>query len=200
LVIALLAVVAIPLSVHAYNGNTAANYADQWATQHNSNYPQFGSDCTNFVSQAMHTGGYSYVGNWGSTTNDRNWYVDYVWWAPWWPWQNSNSWSVASDLKQFLYLDLPGGFDWGTWQGNQYSGLSGVNQGDLLFFDWGQGLGISHVTMDVGFGQDPNSGMWGDYIDEHTSDRYHAFWTLQPYNAAASSTTIYKVHIDPGNY
>lgn len=50
-----------------YNSSMASNYAYQWALSKNPQYPDFsantlqGGDCTNFVSQALHTGGWQYT-------------------------------------------------------------------------------------------------------------------------------------------
>lgn len=43
--------------VLAYSGKKAADYADQYATSRNPNYDSFASDCTNFVSQCVYSGG-----------------------------------------------------------------------------------------------------------------------------------------------
>ena len=65
--------------------------------------------------------------------------------------------------------------------------------GDVLFFNWGQGEGLSHAVIQVGIGTDPNlypNQVWyGNYIDEHTNNRKHAFWSLKPYNADWKTTT-----------
>ena len=41
----------------AYNGSDAASYAKQYANSYNPDYPVFGEDCTNFVSQCVYDGG-----------------------------------------------------------------------------------------------------------------------------------------------
>ena len=41
----------------AYNGSDAASYAKQYANSSNPDYPVFGADCTNFVSQCVYDGG-----------------------------------------------------------------------------------------------------------------------------------------------
>lgn len=69
--------------------------------------------------------------------------------------------------------------------------------GDALFYDW-QNDGL--IRIQVGSGPDPNSGWWGDYVDQHTTDRYHAFWSLKPYNANYMSTTYIRVvHVSASN-
>ena len=41
----------------AYNGTKAAEYAKKYANSSNPDYPVFGADCTNFVSQCVYDGG-----------------------------------------------------------------------------------------------------------------------------------------------
>ncbi len=66
--------ISTPATAYAYDGNTAAQYAMNWAFGANPNYPgPFPSDCTNFASQALHEGGYPFV-NVGD-------YSAYAWWA-----------------------------------------------------------------------------------------------------------------------
>lgn len=194
----------------AYDGNQAANYADSYATSSNRNQyidmRDWGKDdCTNFVSQALHAGGFSFVNKTSNWQDDANWYFNKL---PWWQWYLqpkyhatfSRSWVNAPDLYSFLIQDSPGGWSWGTASGTS-SGSSGVYKGDLLFYDWGQGQGISHVSIQVASGGDTYySGWYGDLVDAHQSDRWHAIWSLDPENAFASSTTVYKMHIDPNNH
>ncbi|WP_162233018.1 amidase domain-containing protein [Nostocoides japonicum] len=189
--LAAVATVTLAGPAEAYDGGDAAAYADTWALSYNSHYLKFGDDCTNFVSQSLHAGGKPFVGYGTSPTSDSVW------------WQNksanawSHSWTVAWDLYQ--YLDYHGGG--GTYEGsapgtsiNPYT-PSSVKTGDALFYDWGHGEGVSHSAIQVGIGGDPSSGYQGNYIDEHTSGRKHAFWSLYPYNAYRSTTTIYFLHI-----
>lgn len=188
----------------AYDKYRAANYADWWAGSRNGAYPSFGSfpywgsDCTNFVSQAMYDGGFSMVGG-GSETSPWEWWI-----RPnnWGRYDFSHSWSVAADLRQFLIYHYPGGYSQGTAPGSStnYWTPDAVTTGDLLFYDWGRGEGISHVGMQVGYGTDPDMGWNGNFTDQHQTDRRHAFWSLRPYNNDWPSTTIYFMHIAANNY
>lgn len=52
---------------YRYDGGTAANWAYNNYNKYSTNFPAFkvwGSDCTNFVSQALYAGGKSMAGNW----------------------------------------------------------------------------------------------------------------------------------------
>lgn len=55
----------------AYNGSDAASYAKQYANSPNPDYPVFGEDCTNFVSQCVYDGGMPMLV--GGT--DAHWYL-----------------------------------------------------------------------------------------------------------------------------
>lgn len=52
-------------ATNTYNRERAVSYAKQYATVRNLQYPYYGSNCMNFVSQCMHAGGipYDYTGN-----------------------------------------------------------------------------------------------------------------------------------------
>lgn len=179
-------------SALAFSGTGARDYANRWATARNSNYPNFGSDCTNFVSQALHSGGgYPYT-NYGS-------YNSNAWWVSWnglW-FSYTNSWSVTNSLRTFLILDYPGGWDWG------FQPVQPSNQalyGDVFFYDWQGDGSYEHASMEVAYsGTDANSGWSGNLIDQHTTDRYHAIWHLWPYNSNRYTTKIDLIHVDSGN-
>jgi hypothetical protein len=187
------------LPAAAYNGQGAASYADSWALGRNANYPSFGADCTNFVSQAMHQGGgYSYIGRNGSTTDDTLWWVS---WNSVLGFRWSRSWSVAQNNFNFLYSTYPGGWGQGTAPGSAsyYWTPAAVVTGDLLYYDWQSDGWLDHVAMQVGWGTDPTSRWSGNYVDQHSNDRLHAFWSLRPYNSQWASTTIRFMHIDSRN-
>jgi Putative amidase domain len=201
---ACLAATAGPAS--AYSGSGAASYADKWATSDNyPTYPIFSSDCTNFVSQALHAGGYPFrnepengTDTWWESRTGPTKDTGYVW-------AESASWINVVANYDFLLADIPGGIPEGTAKGSatNYYTPNSVVTGDVLYYDWGQGEGMSHATIQVGIGDDPNlypNQVWyGNYIDEHTSNRYHAFWSLKPYNSYWSTTTIYFMHVSASN-
>jgi hypothetical protein len=183
----------------AYSGTGAAQYADKWATSRNSDYPSFSDDCTNFVSQALHSGGgYSYVGQSKSAKNDA------YWWAAWKPnagFSWSNSWSVANDSYIFQLDHIPGAVPEGTASGaatNDYT-PDAVKTGDVLYYDWNSDGHMDHATIQVGIGTDPESGWYGNYVDQHSTDHKHEFWSERPRNSKWATTTIYFMHVLPDN-
>lgn len=57
-----------------YDREAAAAYARRWATSYNSAYKQFTNDCTNFISQALYAGGWTFTGSEFSRTANTTWY------------------------------------------------------------------------------------------------------------------------------
>ena len=153
-------------------------------------------DCTNFVSQALYWGYLPEVG--GSSQTDLN-----QWWynlnnQTW-----SNTWTVAPDLRTFLLNRYAN--DIFTVYGTSLSPTIGVyppnptvNVGDPLFYDWDYTSApnqFTHATIIVAYGTDPTSGWVGALVDSHSTNRYHAIWTLAPYNSQYLTTEIDGVHI-----
>lgn len=205
-VLALISVVIVsvgglPATAFAYNGGAAASWADQWALSVEPyGVPTFSDDCTNFVSMSLHYGG-GYPerqgSNIGPTSNDTYWYMAVV---GIWVW--SNSWTVAQDQYNFQHWKIPGG----TNEGSVNAGSNGSNfeypytpnsvvTGDEIFYDWNSDGHLDHMSIQVGIGKDPTSGWSGNYVDQHTTNRFHAFWSLFPYNTQWQTTTITFEHI-----
>lgn len=69
-------------------------------------------------------------------------------------------------------------------------------KGDIVFYNWdytgdkyGSGFFGNHVAIVVAAsGTDPKSGWTGPLVDEHTTNRKHAIWSLIPYNAQFATT------------
>jgi hypothetical protein len=86
----------------SYNRAAAVTYADTWAHGRNSAYPSFGSgcncnDCTNYISQVLHNGGYPLrTGNWNKESIYEWWYRKVLWW-----YETSNTWSAADWLMMY---------------------------------------------------------------------------------------------------
>lgn len=186
----------------AYTRGNAVNYADRWALSRNSaSYPSWSVDCTDFVSQALVAGGYPQYGTNSSVTDD------HYWWGYWllWDFNHSHSWAVAPDHYNFQMWHYPGGWleavvnssDSAYW--GAYDNVNMIG-GDVLFFDWGKGEGMSHAAFQVWPGYSQYTSNWyGDLSDQHTTDRYHVSWSHIEVNADWPTTTIYEVHIDDRN-
>jgi hypothetical protein len=172
-------------SLAAYNPSGAASYAEYWWNKRNPDYPNFNTDCTNFVSQAMNVGG-GWPERYGST-EDTKWYCDKIlWW-----WSYSSSWINASFLYNYMrnYTTYLG--SWKTYPipaGNNTS----ITKGDILSYHWdGGGTAKDHSSIVTAYGQDPKSIYYGDLECQHTTDRYRAIWHLVPYNANYKTTVVF---------
>jgi hypothetical protein len=203
LAVGVVAVVAVLISATdalAYNGAGAAAYADRYALSPNPSFLYFGSDCTNFVSQAMYLGGgHHFVGSpYPAVYSNR---------AQWWVWGDASgrttSWSVADDLHYFLQVNSPGGVN----MGEQFGGAAnypyspvGVVKGDIIFYDFDvyKSSAYTHATIQVGVDKDYLGHGYGNVVDEHTSPRKHAIWNLIPYNSQWQTTSVSEWHI-PSN-
>ena len=64
-------------ALQLFSGTAAAAYAKKWALSTNPAYLRFDDDCTNFVSQSMEAGGWTYI--YGSDVCDER-KSDSVWW------------------------------------------------------------------------------------------------------------------------
>jgi hypothetical protein len=144
----------------------AAEYADRWAGaasdgeygyNYNHDYPNYsgrGGDCSNYVSQILHEGGFKTGGGWNYTSNTA-----------------SRSWCNASGLAGYL-----------IWSGRGYTIIKGTYSqvyqkayklipGDVIAY---QEKGkIVHMAFVVGA---DSKGY--PLVDTHTTDRYHVPWDL----------------------
>lgn len=198
LVLALVLATILSAPSHAYDKVAADAYAEKWWNGRNPSFPNFsGTDCANFVSQAINAGGYPMTEGW-----DRA--ADSEWWARLQPfgWYNyTYTWSVASELRLYLLWGRPGASSQGSAPGSseQYWTPDIVTSGDPIFYDWGLGEGISHAAIQTGYGDDPNSDLSGNFVNQHSNNRKHAFWSLKPYNEYWRSTKVHFVHIYPSS-
>ena len=186
----------------AYNGQTAANYANVYALSYNPNYPADTDDCTDFVSQALHAGGQPirvYDGT-VSPTNINNWWdfstTESVTWFELGS-QSTKTARFAVDLKWFMATS-----GWGTVEATYSAATDGmappydsIGTGDILFYNWGGGTGISHAAVQVGSGTTPD-GYTGSWVDYHTYNHKQVFWTTRPYNLTWQTTTVIEMHVN----
>jgi hypothetical protein len=156
----------------------AVSYADAWAKSRNSNYPSFSSDCTNFASQTIgpNGAGYPMTASWYAK---RNFYF-------FWDW--TNSWSVVTDF--LTYAQKQGMITFITFE-NPTGQWSSGTPGDIISYQWSGTGPWNHLSILVSSnGIDPTTGLRAALVDQHTTDRYHAVFTLQPYNPDWRTTRI----------
>jgi Putative amidase domain len=150
-------------NANRFDPNAAARYAHYWSGKDGSkdryNRNQYGdpqpNNCTNFVSQALHAGGWKIKGGWDP--NDlNNWHYDLTGPARW-----SKTWSVSGVLRSFgtRYTDRAVEMEvkdvadaWVMWS---------MLPGDMYFMDWdpnGWPDGtIDHALMVTGVFRAPSS-------------------------------------------
>lgn len=187
----------------AYNGQTAANYANVYALSTNSHYPNYGTtDCTNFVSQALDAGGQPPRTATGSVTPTslKNWWDFSTTQAVTWfeiGSQSTKTSRVAVDLKWFMAAES----GWGSVAATYSYASDGpappydsIGTGDILFYNWGGGTGISHAAIQVGSGTTPDN-YTGSWVDQHSPGRKQIFWTQRPYNLTWATTTVVEMHV-----
>jgi putative amidase-like protein len=176
-----------PLSALAYSGSAAASYADQYATSYNPLYPSFankGGDCANFVSQALFAGGIAQRPA-GTYSGTAAWYMTQTRKS----WSYSTTWINAQSNSVFLLQHLPGVTTVANVMAPSPTETPPSNaiQGDVVFYDWNNDGTFDHESIITTAD--------GQYVDAHTNNRFHAFWTLAPYNSDWMTTHIVVLHI-----
>ncbi len=209
-----------------YNGAAAARYADTYWSNYNIDYASFGgTDCTNFVSQALNSGpgnAEDYGKPWEPTYLQEPLYnypsvVDNPGDLSYWYGEltgyganyYSNTWTVAPDLFYFLTF-YDGSSSYFTYSFDYYQNGTAPSippsnaLGDPFFYNWdardnGEGIyGIDHATITAygGWGTD---GTWGTEVDAHDSNRQHVFWTLRfvqnPSNPYWPTEEVFTDHV-----
>jgi hypothetical protein len=174
-----------------YNGAAAAAYADTYWNNYNSAWPSFansGGDCTNFVSQALFAGGITMR---LSPPNSGNaaWYMvksKQRHWSYAVPWVNAQANSI------FALQHLPGVTQVASYYGVAPGQMVADNatQGDIVLYDFNNDGVYDHEAIVVA-----NDGTSWDLVDAHTNNRYHAYWTLAPYNGSWATTRLVVLHI-----
>ncbi|MCH7335191.1 amidase domain-containing protein [Acinetobacter sp. NIPH 2699] len=143
-----------------WNYSSASNYALQWALSRNPNYISFTNDCTNFVSQALRTGGWKDTATLISTQMHSWFYKSGTNYA--------QTWSTANGLRN----RVANGYELGTTKlGKSFAGLgpeylnNQIRVGDIILADWtGDGI-YDHAMMvtQVSFSE--------TLVSYHTTDR-----------------------------
>jgi hypothetical protein len=156
-----------------YNRAGAVAAANHWSANGynmtNPSYYRLGNDCTNFVSQSVHGGGVAYDVGGGANIG---WYPHYIAWD-------------AVHWFDYYWHQLHAKVTYESVTMN--AAYTSAEAGDVYMYDWGRGEGWSHVSIEAGFGGFASwtengrsyssvTGGSGDYIDQHTTDRWHSPW------------------------
>lgn len=160
----------------SYDLSKAIAYADKWALSRNPSYSYYGGrggDCSNFVSQCLHAGGFPMNSAWYGYGNDKD----------------AKNWISQNDLRTYLVsngygklINNPSDSDikignpvWYKWNGSKSQ-----NASDSYY--------TNHVTLCVGWNASGTP-----IIDSHTTAYYHHPWNYGP------STTVYKTLVFNGS-
>ncbi len=186
--------------------------------------PAGNDNCAAYASEALNYGGYSWVRNLQYINDAWYWNLGNEGLRKTTTPNDSISFRNAPDLYNFLITydhdnHNGGGAGGGTLKRTDYgygpyNTYNDLGVGDLLFFDFGQGSGIDHVRMEIGwystqpsysgFLQAWNSWVYrGDFADNQSPGRYHDFWNgfyaNKDGNVDPNYVTIYEVGIDTLN-
>lgn len=138
-----------------YDRMGAVQYAERWWNSHNSQYKNFDVNCTNFVSQCLHSGGAQMRGYPGKGTG-------------WWMQNNawSYSWSVAHSMNLFLPRSKTG------LRAAKVQSAEELRPGDVICYDF-QGDGrFDHTTFVVA--KDKNN---MPLVNAQTSNSRMRYWS-----------------------
>ncbi|SDZ48092.1 Putative amidase domain-containing protein [Evansella caseinilytica] len=162
-----------PLST--YNRSKAAEYAKKYATKSNPNYKRYNSNCTNFVSQAVHAGGKkekkpSSV-NRGITETTKYWYNDDSYDCNgnncYWRTKISTSWIRVKDFYTYW---LNKGMDVTT-SANKNTIVNNAKVGDVIQFKNKSGWYHSVIVTKKANGTVYISSNTKDYYNEDFKDK-----------------------------
>lgn len=200
IIVLILAIAMAQLSTAAaYNRTKAVNYANTYATQHNSDYRYFGlgGNCTNFVSQCLFAGEAPKDSIWWYQKNIGPRILDTY----------SNAWTVADDFKNYIKNNLQALRLVSKWRktanpsNNTFAYVNNSNNLtctgiEIIFYDWDDDGEINHSSIIVKTGTAADSsGDYGDLIDQNSRDRYQVIWHLDDYNTKRDTTAIYAFRL-----
>jgi hypothetical protein len=167
---------ATPAFAGSYNRSAALAYADQWTSNtdygdpvmRNSDYPNFGIDCTNFASQVLYAGGYPPRGSSQDGCYPDEWWKPF--WFGWWVW--TWSWSVAECQRQYMYRH----HEFQSWD---ISSIYSMEAGDILQMSQDGSGTPTHSRVIVGPGYDIILWTWESQLaSQHTTDRKRRYWNI----------------------
>lgn len=143
-----------PMAWSRYSYGKMVAYADRYWKHHNSAWRTYGTDCTNFVSQAMHAGGWGPKG--GAIiqrSSNKYWFYGPTKWTTSYTWAAAENWYwfAKKHSKRTKILD-------NVWK---------MAKADVLQADWGRDKNIDH-TMIV-----TKKYRGTPYLTYHTSDTHN---------------------------
>ncbi|MEH7505147.1 amidase domain-containing protein [Neobacillus drentensis] len=144
-----------------YNRLKAVQYAERWWNSYNPAYKKFEVDCTNFISQCLHTGGAPMR---GYPNRGAGWWLQTSNW--------SYSWAVANSLKIYFANSKSG------LSARQVSSPDQLLLGDVICYDFEGDGRFNHNTIVTG--KDAN-GM--PLVNAHTYNSRMRYWAYEDSSA-----------------
>ena len=130
------------------------------------------SDCTDFVSDALHLG--------GGMPQTSDWYTKrhfYVWR------ERSHTWSVAGEFIHYWIWARQS--ETRVWSISPTASVTPADLGDVIVYNWEHGHGYSHLAVETGFGwatwkdaYGHSHSFYGDLISQHSHARRNSPWNL----------------------
>jgi hypothetical protein len=176
----------LPIIMKPYDRTAAVSHAEAFAHGRSADYPNFGTgcsctDCTNYVSQALHKGGIQLkTGNWDDNSIHEWWYRKVLWW-----YENSKTWSATDWFNTYLFQNADE-FEYRSWP-------TELESGDFFLMDLVPDGIPDHARFIIGEGNssiDPSDytcttnpippSSFGLLANQHCVDRQHILWD---YNA-----------------
>lgn len=149
-------------AVRSFDSNAAFEYALTYSTKRNPKYPSFDSDCTNFASQILESGGEPQVS--GGDYNS----VHVGWWHrnDWGQHLQSRTWTLADEFMKYFGVKNCGS--------DHLDFSFTIQEGDFIALDFGKDGDWDHVGYVMVPGNGTGPGGYRDYhVAQHTQD-YHA--------------------------
>ncbi|WP_066068047.1 amidase domain-containing protein [Neobacillus soli] len=146
---------------YQYNRLKAVQYAERWWNSYNPAYKKFEVDCTNFISQCLHTGGAPMRGH---PNRGRGWWLQNNIW--------SYSWAVANSLRLYLSNSTSG------LRAREVSSADQLVLGDVICYDFEGDGRFNHNTIVTG--RDAN-GM--PLVNAHTYNSRMRYWAYEDSSA-----------------
>lgn len=146
---------------YSYDRLKAVQYAERWWNSYNPAYKKFDVDCTNFISQCLHTGGAPMR---GYPNKSKGWWMRGNSW--------SYSWSIANSLRLYLSTSKSG------LQAREVSSPDELQLGDVICYDF-QGDGrFDHNTIVTG-----KDAYGMPLVNAHTYNSRMRYWAYEDSSA-----------------
>ncbi len=128
----------------SYNAQDAVDYALNYVYNYNTSFTSYGNDCTNFISQCLLTGGFSFVD--GSSTSCKTWWYDNNGTSTTSDDTASQTWSTANGLKRYLSYCNTATLVY-DYDDARYGSPANSQKGDISFWDFDNDGVYTHATI-----------------------------------------------------